>query len=159
MLKSIAVGGGGGGGGIVPIYGEATPIIIGGATEGVGTYGQQRAYYVQLDKVVHLHVYLSWFAHTGTGNMLVKFAPSTSIPSAKFDLGDPFLDNLFSVVPVLQDSPLITAPLGLTVNALMSGGYTITLLVDPTGSVLMEANQSGRIAFSISYFTGPYIPD
>jgi hypothetical protein len=58
--------------------GTFTPIIIGATTPGTGTYSIQVGTYTKIGNRVLFQVYITWSAHTGTGNMRVAGLPFTS---------------------------------------------------------------------------------
>tara|TARA_E500000318_G_scaffold94650_1_gene94075 strand:+ start:11 stop:670 length:660 start_codon:yes stop_codon:yes gene_type:complete len=57
--------------------GSFNPTIEGSTTVGTGTYSVQKGYYEKIGDIVHYHGYVAWTAHTGAGNMKLKF-PFTS---------------------------------------------------------------------------------
>jgi hypothetical protein len=58
--------------------GTFTPTIIGTTTAGTGTYTVQVGRYTKIGNRVAYNIYLSWSAHTGTGNMQIAALPFTS---------------------------------------------------------------------------------
>ena len=59
--------------------GTFTPTIVGTTSAGTGTYSSQTGRYTKIGNRVYINIYLSWSAHTGTGNMRVNGLPFTSI--------------------------------------------------------------------------------
>jgi hypothetical protein len=59
--------------------GTFTPIISGESVPGTGTYSTQFGEYTKIGRTVYFRIYLSWSAHTGTGNAIVSSLPFTSI--------------------------------------------------------------------------------
>jgi hypothetical protein len=57
--------------------GTFTPVIRGLTSAGVGTYSAQAGSYTKVGNRVSFTIYLSWSAHTGTGNMAVDGLPFT----------------------------------------------------------------------------------
>jgi hypothetical protein len=55
--------------------GTFTPTIVGTSTAGTGTYTTQFGKYTKVGNVVTLVIWLTWVAHTGTGNMRVAGIP------------------------------------------------------------------------------------
>jgi hypothetical protein len=55
--------------------GTFTPTIVGTSTAGTGTYTTQVGRYTKVGNLVTIMIYLTWSAHTGTGNMRVAGAP------------------------------------------------------------------------------------
>lgn len=58
--------------------GSWTPIIAGSTAAGVGTYTVQAGTYTRVGNLVFLSGTVTWTAHTGTGNMLIRTLPFTS---------------------------------------------------------------------------------
>jgi hypothetical protein len=59
--------------------GTFTPTIVGTTSAGTGTYSGQTGRYTKIGNRVYVNIYLSWSAHTGTGNMRLDGLPFTSI--------------------------------------------------------------------------------
>jgi hypothetical protein len=59
--------------------GTFTPIISGESVAGTGTYSTQFGEYTKIGRTVYFRIYLSWSAHTGTGNAIVSSLPFTAI--------------------------------------------------------------------------------
>ena len=55
--------------------GTFTPSITGTSTAGEATYAYRIGKYYKIGKLVHIEIYLSWTAHTGTGNMEIYGLP------------------------------------------------------------------------------------
>jgi hypothetical protein len=62
--------------------GTWTPTIDGSTTAGVGTYSAQSGSYTKVGNRVLFSAYISWSAHTGTGNMRVNGLPFTAANNA-----------------------------------------------------------------------------
>jgi hypothetical protein len=58
--------------------GTFTPTIIGTTTAGIGTYTTNQGRYTKIGNRVFCDVYISWSAHTGTGNLNLEGLPFTS---------------------------------------------------------------------------------
>ena len=58
--------------------GNFTPTIIGSTTAGTGVYTLNQGRYTKIGNRVFCDVYISWSAHTGTGNILLEGLPFTS---------------------------------------------------------------------------------
>lgn len=67
------------GGTSLSVYQEGTftPTVTGSSTAGTGTYGTQVGYYTVTGNRLSFDIYLSWTAHTGTGNLQVSNLPFT----------------------------------------------------------------------------------
>lgn len=55
-----------------------TPVLYGVTTAGTGTYTAQYGRYQKVGNWVHFRLYLTWTAHTGTGQMRISGLPYTS---------------------------------------------------------------------------------
>ena len=55
--------------------GTFTPTVAGTTTAGVGVYGVQMGRYTKVGNLVSVQVYISWSAHTGTGNLRFSGLP------------------------------------------------------------------------------------
>jgi len=58
--------------------GTFTPTIVGLTTAGVGVYTLQQGKYTKVGNLVTFQVFITWTAHTGTGNMIISNLPFTS---------------------------------------------------------------------------------
>ena len=58
--------------------GTFTPTIVGTTTTGTGTYTIQSALYTKVGNSVTIQGYVSWSAHTGTGNLALGNLPFTA---------------------------------------------------------------------------------
>jgi len=58
--------------------GTWTPVVIGLATAGTGTYTTQTGQYIKVGRIVWVACQLAWTAHTGTGNLQVNGLPFTA---------------------------------------------------------------------------------
>jgi len=59
--------------------GTFTPTIVGTTAAGTGTYSVQVGRYTKIGNTVRFQIYLTWSAHTGTGNMRVAGLPFTNV--------------------------------------------------------------------------------
>jgi hypothetical protein len=55
--------------------GSFTPVVFGGTSAGVGTYGTQSGSFVQVGDMVFISLYVDWSAHTGTGDLRISGLP------------------------------------------------------------------------------------
>lgn len=61
------------GGGVAQTSGTFTPYAEGNSLAGIGTYGYRAGQYTQIGEVIFFQFELGWTAHTGTGDLLIKF--------------------------------------------------------------------------------------
>lgn len=55
-----------------------TPVLEGGTTAGVGTYGTREGEYIDLGSMVFFRARVDWTAHTGTGSMNITLPTTAS---------------------------------------------------------------------------------
>jgi hypothetical protein len=55
--------------------GSFTPTVSGSTSAGTGTYSIQVGRYTKIGDLVHVQAFLSWSAHTGTGNLRLTDLP------------------------------------------------------------------------------------
>lgn len=121
-----------------------TPVIIGVTSAGVGTYLIQQGVYTKIGNLVTVAGYITWSAHTGTGETRIS--------------GLPFTVNS-SQIGSAQAAYLYASDFnaGTSATALMgipdSGGTTIILrgYINNGTRVIPPMNTSGDIRFSLTY--------
>jgi len=76
--------------------GTFTPTIEGSSTAGTGTYTTQQGTYTKIGNLVTISVWVSWSAHTGTGNLQLAGFPFTSIGTTNYRASGTFgwVENL-----------------------------------------------------------------
>lgn len=117
--------------------GTFTPTIEGTTLAGVGTYSTQTGRYTKIGRVVTVEIYLTWSAHTGTGNLRVAGLPFASSSNA--------IANIFNT------------NVTLTANNIMVGftnGLTFTINQIPTGggsNTNVPMDTSGTIYINVTY--------
>jgi hypothetical protein len=74
--------------------GTFTPTITGTTTAGTGTYGSQDGRYTKIGRVVNYQIYISWSAHTGTGNMDLSGLPFATLAGTYFPVSLSEVDNI-----------------------------------------------------------------
>jgi hypothetical protein len=62
--------------------GTWTPVVIGTTTNGVGTYTNQVGFYTKVGNLVTVQAYITWTAHTATGNMRLSGLPFANSATA-----------------------------------------------------------------------------
>lgn len=128
--------------------GTFTPVVIGTTTAGTGTYTSQIGRYQLIGNRCHFQIYLSWSAHTGTGNMRLDGLPFTSNTTT----------NTFSSVPTWQNNIALTASNVLQAIILNNstqialyqyaagGGSTSLVPVDTAGDIAISGSFEINIA-------------
>lgn len=103
--------------------GTWTPVISGSSTSGAGTYSVQSGSYTRIGNRVLFSCYISWSAHTGTGNMRIGGLPFTAATG----------DANYGAVTVFMDAAMaLTAGNMLQVRT-VPGGASLFPLQAPTG--------------------------
>lgn len=119
--------------------GSFTPTIEGTTSSGVGTYSTQSGRYTKIGRVVTVEIYLTWSAHTGTGNLRIAGLPFASTSNA--------IANIFN------------SGVTLTANNIMVGftnGLTFTINQVPVGggaNTNVSMDTSGTIYINVTYMT------
>lgn len=63
-----------------------TPVVEGTTIAGLGTYTTQLGDYCRIANLLFFEIYLTWTAHTGTGNMRVAGLPIAAVNNAMYAL-------------------------------------------------------------------------
>ena len=124
--------------------GTFTPTVIGATTAGVGVYTIQGGSYTKIGNLVTVQVYLSWSAHTGTGNMRFGNFPFNSSSNSGSNNGVSFgyVNNI-----ALSASNVLTA-----INTI--GTSYVDAYQYPVGggtSTSVPIDTAGDVIFSLSY--------
>ena len=98
--------------------GTWTPVAAGSTTAGVGTYSFQVGSYRKVGSLVYVTLFMSWSAHTGTGNGLIT--------------GLPFTAGYNAVISIRPNGYALT-PSGIMTGYVAAGGTTIELEQYPAG--------------------------
>jgi hypothetical protein len=98
--------------------GTWTPVAAGSTTAGVGTYGFQTGSYRKVGSLVYITLFMSWSAHTGTGNGLIT--------------GLPFTAGSNAVISIRPNGYPLTL-LNVMTGYVAAGGTTIELEQYPSG--------------------------
>jgi hypothetical protein len=121
--------------------GTFTPTVIGSTTAGVGVYSAQSGIYTKVGRQVTVQIYVSWSAHTGTGNIFVGNLPFTNA------------SNYWSASVGYANNIALTAGSVMTAYVEIFTSY-ITLWQYPTGggaSTAVPIGVTGGIILSASY--------
>jgi hypothetical protein len=123
--------------------GTWTPTIVGTTTAGTGTYSFQGGQYTKIGNRVFVEGYMSWSAHTGTGNMRIGGLP--------FALGSASFYSSGSIGDV--NAIALTAGNTLTILGVASSS-SIEMRQLPTGggtSAAVPMDTQANISFSLCY--------
>lgn len=116
-----------------------TPTIVGATAAGTGTYTTQSGTYAKIANIVFLRAYISWTAHTGTGNMRIGGLPFT--PSTTASVFQPFAvwfsDLTLSAVG--NKVQIYASPVQPQLNIEeVAGGTSAALAIDTAGSLMIS---------------------
>jgi len=123
--------------------GTWTPTIVGTTTAGAGTYSLQAGLYTKIGNRVFVEGYISWSAHTGTGNMRIGGLPFTINSSSFYSSG-----SIGDLNAIALTAGNILAILGVATSA------TIDMKQLPTGggaSSAVPIDVAANISFSLCY--------
>jgi hypothetical protein len=123
--------------------GTWTPTIIGTTTAGTGTYSLQAGQYTKIGNRVFVEGYISWSAHTGTGNMRIGGLPFTINSSSFYSSG-----SIGDTSGIALTAGNILAIIGVATSA------TIDMKQLPTGggsSAAVPIDTAANISFSFCY--------
>lgn len=125
-----------------------TPTVIGTTTAGVGTYTTQIGRYQLIGNRCTFQIYLSWSAHTGTGNMRIDGLPFTSINTPNVNTAISIWENNISATTghVLQG---LVLPNGVQVSLYQyptGGGSTTLLPIDIAGDIAITGTYEINVA-------------
>lgn len=120
--------------------GTFTPVLYGLTTAGEGTYTVQTGKYTRIGNTVNITIYLTWSAHTGTGDMRISGLPFASAGYAS-------LSNYHNGLSVGSGKVLGTYT-GDSVS------YVYLMAMDPTGasSGPVPMDTTGTLLISGTYF-------
>lgn len=115
------------------------PTIVGATTAGAGTYTVQNGSYSKIGNMVFIRAYISWTAHTGTGNMRIGGLPFT--PSTIANVFQPFAvwfsDLTLSAVG--NKVQIYASPVQADLNIEeVAGGASAALAIDTAGSIMIS---------------------
>jgi hypothetical protein len=123
--------------------GTWTPTIIGTTTAGTGTYSLQAGQYTKIGNRVFVEGYISWSAHTGTGNMRIAGLPFTINSSSFYSSG-----SIGDTSGIALTAGNILAIIGVATST------TIDFKQLPTGggsSAAVPIDTAANISFSFCY--------
>lgn len=116
--------------------GSFTPTISGSTTAGAGTYGARVGVYTKIGNMLYFYAYVTWTAHTGTGNLLLTALPFTSSASA----------NLAPIVNVVGSSLTFANQLYASISGsstqvdlrtMSTGAATAAVAMDTAATVIV----------------------
>ena len=120
-----------------------TPTLSGSSSSGSGTYTVRVGYYSKIGNIVFAYIYLTWTAHTGTGNMNITNLPFACSSSA----------NYFAPISVLFGSLTYT---GTQVGGFLNNGTSeinLKQFSSNTAYSNIPMDTTGTVLVSATYFT------
>ena len=125
--------------------GTFTPTAFGNSTAGTTTYGSQTGSYTKVGDTVHVDIYISWTAMTGTGDLRIGGLPFTSSSASNY-----FATG--TIVPLLG----FTWPSGATqLNPIISASDTAMSIfgsaTDSNSDGAATDNEIVALAITITY--------
>jgi hypothetical protein len=120
--------------------GTFTPTIVGSTTAGTGTYSNQSGIYTKVGRQVTVQIYLTWSAHTGTGNIFVGNLPFTNA-SNYWSASVGYLNNI-----ALTAGSVMTAFVEISASYITlwqyptGGGAATEVPIDATGGIMLSAS-------------------
>jgi hypothetical protein len=123
--------------------GTFTPTMIPDGTAGTTTYSTQLGYYTKVGRLVTFQIYLEWTAQTGTGNILCRGLPFTSITTG---VGFP--------VSIKVTNITFTANSSVTAQVQPNATVIYPLVqVNGSAAATIALDTAGEIGLSGCYFT------
>lgn len=122
--------------------GTFTPTIVGSTTAGVGTYSVQTGSYTKVGNRVYFNAYLTWTAHTGTGNMRVSNLPFTNgLTDASTSAISVFINNM--ALTANNTVSAYTSPGNTYINIVqypVGGGASAFVTIDVDATILVSGH-------------------
>jgi hypothetical protein len=123
--------------------GTWTPVIVGSSASGVGTYGSQVGRYTRVGRTVNFTGYVTWTAHTGTGNMFISGLPfSSESTSNVFFQFSPFSSNLAYTANNQLQLLLFNGGTTLNFYQVNGGAAAAQVAIDTAADVLVTGTYS-----------------
>lgn len=115
-----------------------TPAVEGSSAAGIGTYSVQLGRWLQLGTMVVAWIYLTWSAHTGTGNMTVTLpVASTAANSMRFGVPIWLSDIAFTGAHV--QGQIIGGASIINLEAVAATGTRTAIPMDTAGALIITA--------------------
>lgn len=116
--------------------GTFTPVLYGLTTAGEGTYTVQTGKYTRIGNTVNITIYLTWSAHTGTGDMRISGLP---FASAGFATLSSYHNDLSVGSGKVLGTYTVNGASYVILMAMNPGGTTTTSIpMDTTGTLLIS---------------------
>ncbi len=121
-----------------------TPTVEGESSAGTATYSTQVGQFVRVGNAVNFTLQVEWTGHTGTGNLLIKGLPFTSLNTGSLDY----------VFPVSTDGTITYTNYDNLISKMTSNSQEITLHTEDgagnTGQLTVPS--SGKVLITGQYF-------
>jgi hypothetical protein len=121
--------------------GTWTPAIVGSSTAGAGTYSAQVGAYTKIGNKVTVTAFLTWSAHTGTGNISIGALPFTPKNTAnQIYAAFVYLNNLTLTASNTAQAYINANETSIYLNQVpVGGGVTSSIAMDTAASVIVTA--------------------
>lgn len=114
-----------------------SPTIVGTSTAGTGTYGAQTGIYTKIGRVVFFRIYLSWSAHTGTGNIQINGLPFTV--NSNYGAVSVWASNLaLTAGNTVQGYPMVSSTSVAIEQVPTGGGTSVAIPMDTAASLMVS---------------------
>ena len=121
--------------------GTWTPTIAGSTTAGTGTYSTQAASYTKVGNRLLFSAYITWSAHTGTGNMRIAGLPFTVTNNDNnYSSVSIYLDSAtaFTAGNVLQARNILNSTQLIPTQYLTGGGAPAQVTLPTSGGIVIS---------------------
>ena len=116
--------------------GTWTPVVSGGTVAGTGTYTAQAGKYTKIGNLCFLSFYVSWTAHTGTGELHIGGLPFTFTNSFVDAISIAYLVNITLPASTLVFAKTIYATGSISLSTIpLGGGSDTPLAIDSAGTI------------------------
>jgi hypothetical protein len=121
--------------------GTWTPTIAGSTTAGTGTYSTQAASYTKVGNRLLFTAYITWSAHTGTGNMRIDGLPFTVTNNDNnYTSVSIYLDSATAFIAgnVLQARNILNSTQLIPTQYLTGGGAPAQVTLPTSGGIVIS---------------------
>jgi hypothetical protein len=124
--------------------GTWTPVIRGGTTTGTGTYGDQQGVYTKVGNIVTATFWITWTAHTGTGDFFIYGLPFAAASSTEINL-QPGASYASSFDAGTSATSLIVYPTAA------STFFSFRGFVNATNRTVPQIQTTGQMGVTVTY--------
>jgi hypothetical protein len=120
-----------------------TPVVKGSTSAGVGTYSVQFGEYSVIGNRVFFDIYLTWSAHTGTGNLIVSDLPyyAKNQPNGNYPISLDFTNGLALTAGNVIMGRVQSNKKDIAFTQIPSGGGAAAVVpIDTAASIMISGN-------------------